>query len=101
MEDPIKLVEEIRYRLSHLPEDHGYFVDGYDAKRYSEPQDCGQIFQDLRRACIVIESLNRKHTFVEFMQHYNCEWDTDDILGWDEIRICMLQLNMIKEEVVK
>jgi hypothetical protein len=36
-----------------------------------------------------------KPTWDEFIFHYGCEWDTEDFLGWDEVRICMEQLKML------
>jgi len=39
-----------------------------------------------------------KPTWEQFRWHYNCEWDTDEWMGWDELKICMEQLHMLKEE---
>jgi hypothetical protein len=39
-----------------------------------------------------------KPTWNEFLHHYHCEWDTDEFLGWNELRICMEQLGMLCEE---
>lgn len=39
-----------------------------------------------------------KPTWEEFRFHYSHEWDTDEFLGWDELRMCMEQLRMLKLE---
>lgn len=37
-------------------------------------------------------SVPEKLTKEQFRFHYQCEWDTDEFLGWDEVWICIQQL---------